>query len=43
MDAGLTALLQRAVKAASEGRVDERNVIVQHQNFVTKMMSDWAV
>lgn len=43
MDAGLTAILQRAVKAASEGRVDEQSVIVQHQNFVTKMMSDWAL
>lgn len=41
MGAGLTALLQRAIRAASEGKVDESSVIEQHQKFVKKTISDW--
>ena len=41
MDAGFTALLQRAVKSASNGESAEESVLEQHQSFITKTLEGW--
>ena len=41
MDAGFTALLQRAVKSATNGDSAEESVLEQHQRFITKTLEGW--
>jgi DNA topoisomerase-3 len=42
MDPGFTALLQRSSKMVLEGKVSEKELLTQYQNYVRKLLEEWV-